>query len=170
MEEETEVKMNLREQLAQVSNKLDELTAEKKVKAWKLPFMYRFLGKAKKRKGYENIGVGISKRLGVSPENKYGEVKLPDVIPARRETIISDKDKAIQIGQIIPGRKIADITPRTISRGFGAGVALGTQAVIYRIPGVASPRVPQYTGSQEGAYAGLGLYEQTQGGLAIASF
>lgn len=55
-----EQQLSLKEKLAQIDEKLDELVAKKKVKTWALPFSMRFLGKKKKRKGYVifmNIGM-----------------------------------------------------------------------------------------------------------------
>lgn len=54
---------SLKETLADVAEKLDELAKEKKVKKWSLPFSAKFgMGKKKKQKGYVVfVNLGINK-------------------------------------------------------------------------------------------------------------
>ena len=62
MEEENK---SLKETLADVAKKLDDLSQEKKVKKWSLPFTARIgMGKKKKRKGYVVfMNVGLNKAV-----------------------------------------------------------------------------------------------------------
>src|SRR4030065_2928309 len=55
---------SLKESLADIAASLDTLKEQKKVKEWRLPFLSRFLGKRKKRKGYVLfMNVGLNKAV-----------------------------------------------------------------------------------------------------------
>lgn len=64
MDEVNQQSKSLKESLAEIAASLDALKAEKKVKEWRLPFLSRFLGKRKKRKGYVLfMNVGLNKAV-----------------------------------------------------------------------------------------------------------
>lgn len=82
---------SLKESMADISEKLNSLTEEKKkVKEWKLPFLFRFLGKKKKRKGYVVfMNIGLNKAItfikapieeGVALVNNIPHMVHPDDI------------------------------------------------------------------------------------------
>ena len=55
---------SLKETLAEVSDKLDKLSEEKKVKAWSLPWNVKMLSKKKKRQGYVVfVNIGVNKAV-----------------------------------------------------------------------------------------------------------
>lgn len=82
---------SLRETLAEINKNLEELSKEKKVKKWNLPFTARIgMGKKKKRKGYVVfMNIGLNKALtfikapieeGVAMVNGVPHVVTPEDI------------------------------------------------------------------------------------------